>query len=88
MEIVLIIWEDDYKLAALLLAVTVGANSVVIARLYSSRLKLYQSVSHRRLIPIVHAGRVRHATRRPLPCLKRMTTCILRSGKGHIFCGR
>lgn len=74
MEIVLIIWEDDYKLAALLLAVTVGANSLVIARLYSSRLKLYQSVSHRRLIPIVHAGRVRHATCCPVLCLECMTS--------------
>ena len=58
-EIALIIWEDDYKLAALLLAVTLGANFLVIARLYSSRLKLFQSVSQRRLIPIIQAGRVR-----------------------------
>ena len=58
-EIALIIWEEDYKLAVLLLAVALGANSVVIARMYSNRLKLYQSVSQRRLIPIVQAGRVR-----------------------------
>ena len=58
-EIALILWEEDYKLAILLLLVTLIANSVIIARLYSSRLKLYHSVSQRRLIPIVQAGRVR-----------------------------
>lgn len=58
-EIVLIFWEEDYKLAVLLQVVTLGANSIVIARMYQSRLKLYQSVSMRRLIPIVQAGRVR-----------------------------
>ncbi|KAL3147625.1 hypothetical protein ABBQ38_014675 [Trebouxia sp. C0009 RCD-2024] len=55
-EIGVIFWEQDYKLAVLLLAVTLGANSVVIARLYSSRLKLYKSVCRRRFVPIVHAG--------------------------------
>ena len=58
-EVALIQWEADYKLATLLLAITIGANSIVIARMYSNRLKLYQSVSQRRLIPIVQAGRVR-----------------------------
>lgn len=52
MEIAVIIWEKDYKLAVLLLAVTLGANSVVIARLYRSRLKLYQSVSQRPSFPL------------------------------------
>lgn len=60
-EIGVILWEQDYKLAVLLLAVTLGAKSVIIARLYSSRLKLYKSVSRRHFVPIVHAGQVRHA---------------------------
>ncbi|KAL3162329.1 hypothetical protein ABBQ32_010013 [Trebouxia sp. C0010 RCD-2024] len=55
-EIGVILWEQDYKLAVLLLAVTLGAKSVIIARLYSSRLKLYKSVSRRHFVPIVHAG--------------------------------
>ena len=61
-EIALILWEEDYKLAILLLAVTIGANSTVIARMYSSRTKFFLSASTSRLIPIVQARRVRSET--------------------------
>lgn len=58
-EIAFITYEDDYKLAALLASVTLASCFSSVYRLYQSRLKLYQSVSQSRLIPIVQLGRVR-----------------------------
>lgn len=60
-EIAFITYEGDYKLAALLAAVTLVSCFAATSRLYGSRMKLYQSVAQRRLVPILHAGRVRYA---------------------------
>ena len=54
-----ITYEDDYKLAALLASVTLFSCLLSVFRLYNSRMKLYHSVSQRRLIPIIQEGRVR-----------------------------
>lgn len=58
-EIAFITYEDDYKLAALLACVTLASCFGSVYRLYQSRLKLHQSVSQCRIIPIVQSGRVR-----------------------------
>ena len=58
-EIAFIIYEDDYKLAALLMVVTLASCLISTYRLYLTRLNLYQTLSQRRLVPFVQGGRVR-----------------------------
>ena len=58
-EIVFTAYEDDYKLAGLLAGVTLISCFMGVFRLFQSRMKLYESVCRRRLVPIVQGGRVR-----------------------------
>lgn len=58
-EIIFITYEQDYKLAGLLVFVTITSCFISVYKLYQSRMGLYQSVSQQRLVAIVQAGRVR-----------------------------
>ncbi|DBA65621.1 TPA: hypothetical protein ACH3X2_002681 [Trebouxia sp. C0005] len=65
-ELIFITYEQDYKLAGLLLSVTITSCFVSVYRLYQSRMGLYQSVSQQRLVAVVQAGRVRAVSPRRL----------------------
>ncbi|KAA6428240.1 MAG: hypothetical protein FRX49_01836 [Trebouxia sp. A1-2] len=65
-ELIFITYEQDYKLAGLLLSVTITSCFVSVYRLYQSRMGLYQSVSQQRLVAVVQAGRVRAVSSRRL----------------------
>ena len=58
-EIAFTAYEDDYKLAGLLAGITLISCFMSVYRLFQSRMRLYESVCQRRLIPIVQGGRVR-----------------------------
>jgi hypothetical protein len=58
-EIIFITYEQDYKLAGLLVFVTISSCIISVYKLYQSRMGLYQSVSQQRLVAVVQAGRVR-----------------------------
>ncbi len=58
-ELAFVAYEGNYRLAAVLSAVTLLACILGVWRLYKSRMALYRNVSHQRLVPVVQAGRVR-----------------------------
>ncbi|DBB14077.1 TPA: hypothetical protein ACH3X3_001037 [Trebouxia sp. C0006] len=65
-EIIFITYEQDYKLAGLLVFVTISSCIISVYKLYQSRMGLYQSVSQQRLVAVVQAGRVRAVSSRRL----------------------
>ena len=58
-ELAFVAYEGNWCLAAVLAAITIVASILAVWRLYTSRLALFRSVSHQRLVPVVQAGRVR-----------------------------
>ena len=58
-ELAFTFYERLYLLAACLLYITFQSAFIATYALYRKRQALFQSVDQKRLVPIVHAGRIR-----------------------------
>ena len=61
LELAFHVYQGWYTYAATLAFISIAASCLSVRVLYQKRLELYKNIQHRRVVPLVTAGRVRSA---------------------------